>query len=106
MNFFCGLDEPLLWILQLIAGLTGASQRPLMNWLVVLILAGGLYALWLIPLARILRRTGRTRWWSILAVIPIASLIGLWVLAFTPWPAFDRPNPTPRQGSSREHREG
>src|SRR5438094_6408637 len=101
MNFLCGLDEPVLWIYQLVDGLTDASRRPLVNWLVVAIELGGLYALVLIPVALILRRAGRTRWWSVLAIIPIANLIGLWVLAFTPWPAFDRPNP-----SLRERREG
>ena len=40
-----------------------------------------------IPVARILRRIGFSGWWSILAIIPLANLIALWVLAFVDWPA-------------------
>jgi hypothetical protein len=34
----------------------------------------------------ILHRAGRSRWWTILAFIPLLNLIGLWVFAFTRWP--------------------
>jgi uncharacterized membrane protein YhaH (DUF805 family) len=43
----------------------------------------------LIPVARILRRTGHSRWWCLLGFIPFVNLIGLWVLAYVPWPAID-----------------
>jgi hypothetical protein len=39
-----------------------------------------------VPVANILHRAGRSRWWTILAFIPLLNLIGLWVLAFTRWP--------------------
>ena len=39
-----------------------------------------------IPVANILHRAGRSRWWTILAFIPFLNLIGLWVFAFTRWP--------------------
>jgi hypothetical protein len=39
-----------------------------------------------IPVANILHRAGRSRWWTILAFIPLLNLIGLWVFAFTRWP--------------------
>ena len=39
-----------------------------------------------IPVANILNRAGRSRWWTILAFIPFLNLIGLWVFAFTRWP--------------------
>ena len=39
-----------------------------------------------IPVANILHRAGRSRWWTILAVIPFLNLIGLWLFAFTRWP--------------------
>jgi hypothetical protein len=59
------------------------------RWLVVTVV---LYALALIPVARIMRRAGRSSYWSILALIPLVSLIGLWVFAFTRWPALDGPS--------------
>ncbi len=38
------------------------------------------------PLGRILGRIGLSPLWSVLAFIPLANLIGLWVLAFAEWP--------------------
>lgn len=40
----------------------------------------------LVPIARILRRTGHSRWCCVLGMIPLANMIGLWVLAYIPWP--------------------
>jgi hypothetical protein len=40
-----------------------------------------------IPVANVLHRTGRSRWWTVLAFIPLLNLIGLWVFAFARWPA-------------------
>jgi hypothetical protein len=39
-----------------------------------------------VPVANILHRAGRSRWWMILVFIPLLNLIGLWVFAFTRWP--------------------
>ena len=39
-----------------------------------------------VPVANILHRAGRSRWWTILIFIPLLNLIGLWVFAFTRWP--------------------
>ena len=52
------------------------------HWLIVLIclLVFGY------PVTRILKRLGYSAWWVIIAFIPLANLIGLWVLAFTRWP--------------------
>ncbi len=44
----------------------------------------------LYPIGRILRRVGLSPFWSVLAVIPLLNLIGLWVLAFADWPAEGR----------------
>ena len=52
--------------------------------LIVLIVVVG------VPVARILRRSGRSRWWTIVAFVPLLNLIGLWVFAFSRWPKFDR----------------
>jgi hypothetical protein len=43
-----------------------------------------------VPVARILHRSGRSRWWTVLAFLPVINLIGLWVFAFAPWPSLDR----------------
>jgi hypothetical protein len=39
-----------------------------------------------IPVAKILKRLGFSRWWTILAFLPLANLVGLWILAFIDWP--------------------
>jgi bacteriorhodopsin len=65
------------------------DSMSLIRWLVV---AGVFYALIIIPVARIMRRAGRSSYWSILALIPVVSFIGLWVFAFTRWPALDGPS--------------
>lgn len=42
---------------------------------------------YLYPIGRVLRRVGFSPYWSILALIPLGNLLGLWVLAFSEWPA-------------------
>ena len=63
----------------------------LMHWVVIsmilslpLIVAG-------VPVARILRRVGFSRWWCLLCLLPygVGILVGVWVLAFIRWPALD-----------------
>lgn len=43
-------------------------------------------AIVLYPIGRILGRLGLSPFWSVLALIPIVNLIGLWLLAFVDWP--------------------
>jgi hypothetical protein len=43
-----------------------------------------------VPIANILHRAGRSRWWTILAFVPLLNLIGLWLFAFTRWPSLAR----------------
>jgi hypothetical protein len=38
------------------------------------------------PIGIILRRVGFSPWWAILAFVPLANVVGLWVLATTAWP--------------------
>lgn len=40
-----------------------------------------------IPMAKIVGRTGYNRWWTVLAFIPLVNLIALWFFAFSQWPA-------------------
>lgn len=42
---------------------------------------------YLYPMSRVLRRIGVSPYWSLLALVPLANLLGLWVLAFSEWPA-------------------
>jgi hypothetical protein len=42
-------------------------------------------ALFAIPAGMVLKRTGHSMWWALLCFVPIAALLGLWVLAFTRW---------------------
>ena len=43
-------------------------------------------ALVLYPIGRILQRLGFSPSWSVVALIPLANLVGLWILATVPWP--------------------
>ena len=42
-----------------------------------------------VPIANILYRAGHSRWWTILAFIPLVNLICLWIFPFGRWPALD-----------------
>jgi hypothetical protein len=44
-------------------------------------------ALFAVPAAMVLKRTGHSPWWALLCFIPVAALLGLWVMAFTSWTA-------------------
>lgn len=42
----------------------------------------------IVPTIRVLARTGKSRWWSLVALFPIFGIIALmWVLAYSRWPA-------------------
>ena len=57
-------------------------------WHIVVVL---LYTVGLgVPIAAILHRAGRSRWWVILVWVPLVNFIGLWLFAFSRWPAVDR----------------
>lgn len=43
-------------------------------------------ALILYPVGRILSRIGFSPFWSVVAFVPVANLIALWVVALTTWP--------------------
>ena len=48
-------------------------------------------AIYLIPLARIVHRTGYSAWWVLLTLVPFGNIVGLWILAFARWPALGEP---------------
>ena len=39
-----------------------------------------------LPVALIIGKAGYSRWWTILALIPMVNLIALWVFALANWP--------------------
>jgi hypothetical protein len=63
----------------------------LMHWIVISMILALPLILVGVPVARILRRVGFSRWWCLLCFLPygVGVLIGVWVLAFIRWPALD-----------------
>lgn len=58
------------------------------HWIVFALFA----VLILYPIGQILRRIGFSPFWSVLALVPVANLLGLWFVALSPWPR-DSDNP-------------
>ena len=56
------------------------------HWLMAIIMPLLFIILVAVPAANILHRAGRSRWWTIIAFVPLLNLIGLWVFAFSRWP--------------------
>ena len=52
------------------------------HWLIFAVMV----AVALYPIGRILSRLGFSPFWSVLALVPLVNLIGLWLLAFVDWP--------------------
>jgi hypothetical protein len=50
--------------------------------LMILTIAELLFA---VPAGMVLKRLGFSMWWALLCLVPIAALLGLWVLAFIRW---------------------
>jgi hypothetical protein len=42
------------------------------------------------PISRILTRIGYSKWWTIVYFIPFVNIVGIWILAYSRWPAVDR----------------
>ena len=55
------------------------------HWIVVLIYIAVIGAFF-VSAVRILNRLGYSGWWSILVLIPIANVVGLWKLSKARWP--------------------
>jgi Na+/melibiose symporter-like transporter len=49
-------------------------------------LASLVFILVLIPIGKLLSRTGHHSVWCLLALFPVLNLIALWFFAFKPWP--------------------
>jgi hypothetical protein len=58
------------------------------DWIKVLTISVGalLYAgIFIPPIARILRRAGKSQWWALF--VPVINIVGLWVFAWARWPS-------------------
>ena len=53
------------------------------HWLFVLIVT---WAVILVPIVKILNKSGFSGWWSIISLIPLVNIMGLWVFALSKWP--------------------
>ena len=42
---------------------------------------------WLLLLGRISSKAGFSKWWALLALVPVINVIFLWVFAFIQWPS-------------------
>jgi hypothetical protein len=52
------------------------------------VIVGGAYvAAILIPVVRILDRTGYNKWAALIAICPVVNIFGLWAFAFGEWPS-------------------
>lgn len=61
------------------------------------LIVGGVIALYVVPVALILRRMGYSPAWVLLWFIPVVNAIGLWIIATaTVWPRERVPSSTAR----------
>jgi hypothetical protein len=68
-------------------GVSPMRSFSLMHWIVVVLI----FLTYVIPVNRIIRRTGYSGWWVLLGVIPLVNIIALRCFAFIRWPAVDEP---------------
>lgn len=60
--------------------------RSLFTYPVVMMMLGVSLFLFLVPVIKLLRRTGHHPLWSLFAIFPGLNLIALWLFAFKQWP--------------------
>ncbi len=53
---------------------------------IFLMMAGVILFLFLVPIVKLLRRTGHHAMWCLFAIVPGLNLVAFWVFAFKPWP--------------------
>ena len=58
--------------------------------LLIILLTVSVILINLVPIARILGRTGHSGWWSLLIFVPVVNWIALWVFAYVRWPSIDK----------------
>ena len=82
--FFCSV-----FLIALMAsnGLIGSapSKPPLGGYMDQLATSFYLIAM-VIPVAKVLQRTGFSTWWMLLFLVPVINVVGMWIFAFGKWP--------------------
>jgi len=58
--------------------------------LLVLLITGAVIAIIVIPVWRIIEKVGYSGWWSLLYLVPFATIVMLYVFAFADWPVLRR----------------
>ena len=56
---------------------------PLLTLAVVVVIV---MAIVIVPIVRILNRTGYSGWWALLFFVPLARYLAMWLFAFAEWP--------------------
>ena len=67
-----------------------SAVPPEWHWIMAIVMPLLFIILVAVPVANILHRAGRSRWWTIFAFVPLLNGIGLWVFAFSRWPKLDK----------------
>jgi predicted PurR-regulated permease PerM len=62
---------------------------PSAAFILLAVIAGCLFV-FLVPVMRVLRRTGHNPAWSLFAVFPGLNIIMLWIFAFKSWPRVEK----------------
>jgi hypothetical protein len=60
--------------------------RSFITFPVVLMMVGVFVFVLLVPIGKLLRRTGHRAIWCLLALLPGLNFIAFWIFAFKPWP--------------------
>ena len=59
------------------------------QWVALLII--GIYVMLKVGLAGfVLARTGRSPLWALVLIVPVLEILGIWALAYAPWPRYER----------------
>ena len=65
---------------------TSWDVRSLITFPYVFMMLGAFLLVLLVPIAKLLRRTGHRAIWCLLAILPGLNFIAFWIFAFKPWP--------------------
>ncbi len=65
---------------------TSWDLRSLVTFSQFLVMAGVTVFVLLVPIIKLLRRTGHHAVWCLFALVPGLNLIAFWIFAFKPWP--------------------
>jgi hypothetical protein len=60
----------------------------LVHWIVYLLVT----AIFLVPVALILKKAGYSGWLALLGMVPLVNIVCLWVFALVRWPTKDQTN--------------